>query len=330
MRFVRSAWVVSGLALLAAGGALGQEVSPELSEADLQLRVYQPSMADPAELLGRARQLFGRPFLVRETGRQVTAEEAVFLVGRQIHVYETRERADRILEALRTMDVGESHVARVYAPRFVPGDVLLELLGPFRRDVPVSPTRGAAVTPNVSLSEGSGRIVLWDVQSQVEAMWKVLEESDAATHKAQLVIFVVQAVPPPELDFRRETDRDLVVPPTPLPPDLELAMRAMLRYKMDFDLLGIASTAITLDSRREVSLDMDLSVSGHCKVSFRPGAYDPESKTLVFEDFDFRHDLFEVQTFATSPWLRVGQFEVVGSVGKPPVFLVMRLVLDER
>ncbi len=177
--------LLASIAIAATVSVRAQDVPdrpPLVAEEDLVVGSFRPHARAPGDLLDLARTLHGRRFVVLGPGRPQEAVDNLHLLDDTILVYETKDRAPALLQALADLDAASGGAdpaveTTLYVPRHTSSAILLEALSPFQRELRIPLGDGSfGKVPSVSATQGL--LLLRGSADSIQAMQKVLAQID--------------------------------------------------------------------------------------------------------------------------------------------------------
>ena len=167
---------------------------------------------------------------------------------------------------------------------------------------------------------GDGTVVVRGPERDVDEAVNVVVNMDRPQPQVRYVVHLLRAAEP---------DEELEPDAAPLPEAL-VANLAELVPARAFERL--ATAAVRAGALEPVVLESTADGRRRLQLELRPGAYDPASGALTLDrcGVTLTHELMdgkpERQTFQTSTTLTVGEYTVLGAVGRDPLLLVLQVV----
>jgi hypothetical protein len=284
---------------------------------DLVMVDYRPQNTDIAALYSVARQTVGRNIFTRRADTpEVTNHFSIQLLGDRIAIYETATEAIRVVEALRTLDLGANGEGGgvptlrtvEYRPKHVPLHSLGESLQPFRNVMDGG-------HQSVTAIQSRGILVLRDTPSKVQEVLDFLAVTDRPTPQVLVTTFLVKPVFAYSQGAATPTNQGL---PGDLVRDL-----APLLSATSLSRLATGMVRVETGNDRGTTLNLESPELGMFEFNFTASAYSPEDKTLTLDSCTLVKN--GKVAFDTRTSVSTEEYVVLGATGPNPAYLVIHI-----
>lgn len=286
---------------------------------------YTPQLAPARDLARVVSDLFEGGSVGIVVGQQ-EIPPTLLTYGKSIVVRYRDDKIGELVTLLKRLDEqwsGEEGTRRdtdivtlEYRARHVMLNSLSRALVPFTHPIFVSDGTAQYQVQNLSYLEERGLIVVRGPMEEVVQIEAVLKRIDVPQPQVTVTCHLVRGQ-------MKATAEQL------LPAELTQNLKQLVPFE------GFESLALGIlrsDALTEMQLTVDYSPGEQFQLQLRPRAFDPESRSLTFDQCAFsllrgEDEHRSQQRFTTSATIRTGEYTVLGAVGAEPIFVVLHVSL---
>ena len=271
---------------------------------DVGLFYYRPTVLAPKDIVHSLSPVHGRrtEYIDPSTGddRSVVNLRSF---GELLVIVDTLDRIELVLDTIEGLE-RETQTPRTtgtaktlyYQPRYTSVDNLREALAP--------------LVPTIAAFDDGSALVIHDNESSMQQIEALLAKLDQPAPQVVLSAWVLVG----------EHDEN-----APIPAELSKELRRMLPYEHYSQAsIGLVRTAVKPGGLVKVYLRGQNSQFG---LDLQMDAYDRETHALTFNSISFTENGHS--RFKTSTTVEADRYTVLGAVGSPPLFIVLRISPEE-
>jgi len=283
-------------------------------EGELQVLTYRPRWTHAPALADGIMRTLGRRFMVKARDGLSGPHMSIFAIGDVVGIYDTADRAKRILSALKQVDEA-AMPPRTKALKIQPRHVSVRDLERFLK-VWLNRRRDQGVRPRVETISAVGTLVVKASPETLREIQGVVRDLDRPPVQMMLTFWIVRAS-----STRPETTR-------PAPPEDLVVDLARLVSASAFELLGTGMIRLEVTAGENAEwarLNMSLANQGITEIKLEPGRFDPASGKLTLHSIQCQVSTGKSnQSLQTAVTISPDRYVALGAMGEKPIFIVIK------